>query len=779
MKKIKYIFIITILTIIFYLISTQILISNSNTVNAQDSDIYDVILFWGQSNMVGLCGLRNTEKEKDTRYNYEDSESVSEFSKITGINNEILQNSETMNHINIIQESETVFEYMYTSNTLQEITENTEILGESLKYNNDTKKLEEVTSGYSIQKSYGTNMIPQFCKTYYENTGHKVVAVFCANSGEVIQNFLPSTDEDYGDKNTQYIYESMVEKYNSAIKYLEDNNYKIGNKLYVVFQGETNAYNGRTSTEDYKKYFKKVHDYLKNDTEITKGAIVETAREIGLANHYEGVKQIHQAQEELINENDDIILGTSYAYDHYVPDETNYNSEDFKTNIFIDSEGNKLEYSKAYEYAGYSVCPDNNIIHFTSAALSQIGQETAEEFSKIVDMKIIKEPEKLEYIQNYDELTLQGGEVQLTYNNGTEEIVSMDNPKITVEGFNNKDLGENKITLNIGQLSAIFNINIIPKSIDRIEISSKPTQLQYIQNYEDLNLDGGKILVKYNDETSQEIEMSNTQIEITGFNNSVLGTQTITVSYGGKSTEFNVEIIEKSVQSIEVLKEPTQLKYIQNYEELNLDGGRILVRYNDGTSQEVDMSNSQIEVSGFNNSVLETQTVTVSYGEETTEFSVEIIEKSIISIEILEKPTQLQYIQNYDELNLDGGKILVRYNDETSQEIDLSNSQIEVTGFDNTVLGTQTITISYGGNIAQFDIEVIKVNTEQPSEKDPSGNINRNPAEDPSNGNDSTIIQGSLPNAGKISKIIIFALIILAIFMIIFLKHKINKMKKI
>ncbi len=204
-----------------------------------------------------------------------------------------------------------------------------------------------------------------------------------------------------------------------------------------------------------------------------------------------------------------------------------------------------------------------------------------------------------------------------------------------------------------------------------------------------------------------------------------------------------------------------------------------MVRYNDGTSQEVDMSNSQIELSGFNNSVLGIQTITVSYGEETTEFSVVIIEKSIISIEILEKPTQLQYIQNYDELNLDGGKILVRYNDETSQEIDLSNSQIEVTGFDNTVLGTQTITISYGGNIAQFDIEVIKVNTEQPSEKDPSGNINRNPAEDPSNGNDSTIIQGSLPNAGKISKIIIFALIILAIFMIIFLKHKINKMKKI
>ncbi len=774
MKKIKHIFIIMILTIVFYLISVQILINKSNTVNAQDADIYDVILFWGQSNMVGTCGLRDTEKEKDTRYNYKDNESVSQFSKITGISEEILRNSKTMNHINITQESETAFEYLYMSNTLQEITENTKILGESLKYNKATKKLEEVTSGYSIQKSYGTNMIPQFCKTYYEHTGHKVVAVFCANGGEIIENFLPSTDEDYGDKNTQYIYEAMVEKYNSATKYLEDNNYKIGNKLYVVFQGETNAYNGRTSTEDYKKYFKKVHKYLKNDTGITKGAIVQTAREIGLANHYKGTMQIHQAQEELINENNDIILGTSYAWDHYVPDETNYKSEEFKTNIFIDSEGNKLEYNKAYEYAGYSVCPDNNIIHFTSAALSQIGAETAEEFSKIVDMKIIKKPEKLEYIQNYDELNLQGGKVQLTYNNGTEEIISMDNSKITVKGFNNKDLGENKITLSIGQLSASFNINIIPKSIVTIEISSKPTQLQYIQNYDELNLDGGKILVKYNNETSQEVDMSNSQIEISGFNNSVLGSQIITVRYGGKVTEFNVEIIGKSVQSIEVLKEPTQLQYIQNYEELNLDGGKISVKYNDETLQEVDMSNSQIEVSGFNNLVLGTQTIIVHYGEKTTKFNVEIIKKSILSIEILEKPTQLQYIQNYDNLNLDGGKILVKYNDETSQEVDMSNSQIEVTGFDNTVLGIQNVTISYAGKITQFDIEVIKVNDKQPSEEQSNDNVDQSIV-----GNNSTMVQGSLPNAGKINKIIIIALIILGIFMVAFLKYKIDKMKKI
>ncbi len=76
-------------------------------------------------------------------------------------------------------------------NKLKNITEETKYLGEKLNYNIITKKLDIPSDKkFSLQKSYGTNMIPQFCKKYYEKTGRKVVVVMAANGGERIANFL-------------------------------------------------------------------------------------------------------------------------------------------------------------------------------------------------------------------------------------------------------------------------------------------------------------------------------------------------------------------------------------------------------------------------------------------------------------------------------------------------------------------------------------------------------------------------------------------------------------
>ena len=36
----------------------------------------------------------------------------------------------------------------------------------------------------------------------------------------------------------QNVYDTMVSKYKAAIKYLEEKNYTVGNKFYVVYQGE-------------------------------------------------------------------------------------------------------------------------------------------------------------------------------------------------------------------------------------------------------------------------------------------------------------------------------------------------------------------------------------------------------------------------------------------------------------------------------------------------------------------------------------------------------------
>ena len=376
-KQLIIIFILSFLCVQFF--AHFVFVKPSYTSN---EDVYDVILFWGQSNMVGSCGNRTYEKSADTRYTNTNSSSVKAYSKKSGIDETFLSNSVRMNYVKITQTPNTVYEYNYLQNSLNEINQNTEYLGEKLVYNSG-KLITPTDSKYSIQKSAGTNIIPQFAKTYYEKTGHKVIVVFAANGGEKISHFLPSTDSEYDDANNQMIYESMVIKYKAAIKYLNDNNYNIGRKIWVSFQGESDV-SAKTTTSTYKSQFLKVHNYLKNDLKITQGAIIQTSFDVYRASGTinSGVKSIRDAQVQLANENDEIVLGSKYAYSHYIPHEESYNNASYTNSLYLDENGNKLPFEEAFSIAASGVCDDgsthDNTIHFTSAALCQIGKETAE-----------------------------------------------------------------------------------------------------------------------------------------------------------------------------------------------------------------------------------------------------------------------------------------------------------------------------------------------------------------------------------------------------------------
>lgn len=75
-------------------------------------------------------------------------------------------------------------------------------------------------------------------------------------------------------------------------------------------------------------------------------------------------------------------------------------------------------------------------------------------------------------------------------------------------------------------------------------------------------------------------------------------------------------------------------------------------------------------------------------------------------MEIKELPKKTNYIKNIDELDLTGGKIIVTNNIETEREIEMSSSDVIVSGFDSTKLGKQTITVKYAEFEGTFDVEV-------------------------------------------------------------------------
>lgn len=318
----------------------------------------DLVLFFGQSNMVGYTGMYKYEQEtKDTR-------DISKY-----IDSDIIKEYKTFNYVSVQVPENVAFDYKINSKnegTLEMITSKTKTLGEkSIYINNKLRYSKKGDKYYSLLPSYGTNMIPQFAKTYYEETGNKMVSVMASNGGEPIRNFLPSTDSEYNDE--QHIYEAAKEKYLSAVEYLESNGYRVVNRFYVMYQGCSDATEELSKDNLYYDAYMKVHNYLKKDLGLSFGVIVETSWKINEKNDVDNyVKKIHEEQEKLIKNNKDIILGSNLGY---------------------------VAYDKEYKelFALEEVPVDdkvvNNSIHLTAASLSQIGKDSAKNVAKYLKNK--------------------------------------------------------------------------------------------------------------------------------------------------------------------------------------------------------------------------------------------------------------------------------------------------------------------------------------------------------------------------------------------------------
>ena len=81
-------------------------------------------------------------------------------------------------------------------------------------------------------------------------------------------------------------------------------------------------------------------------------------------------------------------------------------------------------------------------------------------------------------------------------------------------------------------------------------------------------------------------------------------------------------------------------------------------------------------------------------------------EKELASISVT-PPTKTEYLEGKEQLDVTGGKLTLTYNNGTTEEIDLAADM--VSGFDNTKVGKQTLTVTYQGKTTTFEVEIIAV----------------------------------------------------------------------
>lgn len=301
----------------------------------------------------------------------------------------------------------------------------------------------------------------------------------------------------------------------------------------------------------------------------------------------------------------------------------------------------------------------------------------------------------VDYIEGSD-LVLSGGILTVNYNNGTTEDIALSNATIT--GFNNTTIGEQTLTVRFCELETFYTVNVKKKTIISIEMFKQP-QIEYHKG-SDLILSDGQISVKYDNGTIEYIPL--TQTVITGFDNTKLGEQELTVSYLGMQTTFIVSVADLTPISIEVDAVPT--KYIEGSISY-FAGATLKVIYENNYSEIIQLADADY-ISDFDNSKLGEQEITVSYHGLSTSFIVTVIPKTVESIEYIAEPVKKQYFVGED-LNLEGGLLNVTYNNYTSEFVSLSSANI--TGYNKDKLGIQIITATYLGYSFTFEVNVSEI----------------------------------------------------------------------
>ena len=232
------------------------------------------------------------------------------------------------------------------------------------------------------------------------------------------------------------------------------------------------------------------------------------------------------------------------------------------------------------------------------------------------------------------------------------------------------------------------NLKIYEDKISSLTLTP-PTKTSYALG-EELNLDGMVAKLNYSDKS-----VGTTAYTVSGYDKTKVGKQTVTVSYGDYSANFDVTV--NGISSIEVTP-PTKTTYLEG-QDLNTDGMVVTAVTSDNQRITVPAGYS---VRGFNKTKLGKQTITVTYQGLSTEFEVNV--NSVKSIE-LTKPTKLEY--KYGEsLDTSGMSVKAIYDDNQSEVI---KSDYSVTGYDKTKSGTQTITVTYRNQTATFDVTVKEV----------------------------------------------------------------------
>ncbi len=274
----------------------------------------------------------------------------------------------------------------------------------------------------------------------------------------------------------------------------------------------------------------------------------------------------------------------------------------------------------------------------------------------------------------------------------------------SVSFSDNIEVGTANVTITgIGNYKGSRTVNFTIKEREVTSISVKaPDKVDYFEG-DELDLTGGKVIIKYDNNTSDETEL--TIDMVSGYDPQKAGSQTLTVSCLGKTATFTVKVT--ALASAELLIDTLPKSEYFLGDEIDLSAGILAVTYNSGRSEKVPMTDSRVSVKGFNSKKTGSVSVTITFLGKSVNFDALIIvdpdREYIVDSISIKAPAKLNYYEG-DELDLTGGSVNVSFEGGLLTVIDMTMDMIS--GYDNTLPGRQSVTVTYGGKTAVFNVNI-------------------------------------------------------------------------
>ena len=267
------------------------------------------------------------------------------------------------------------------------------------------------------------------------------------------------------------------------------------------------------------------------------------------------------------------------------------------------------------------------------------------------------------------------------YSDGTKETLT-DN--YTFSEFNNKNVGENNVTVTYGEFSCTFTVNVV-KIVTGIVA-------QYIGGEisvnEQLSASDFQVTVNYEGGYSEQVT-ENVTVEA---DTSKGGTTTATVGYADKQVAVGITVVKKP-QSLSVSATSTE---VAHNSEVDKDNFTVTITYDDETTQE--LLPSEYEIKGNYSQV---GYVELSFSSNGLSGKFTMLVYRVV--ESLNATCNKQYFVG-DTVSVLDFTITVTYSNSETSEV-----EVDLPTVDTATAGTKTITISYTdrGKTVSCEVQVV------------------------------------------------------------------------